>query len=398
MSIKVVELFAGVGGFRLGLENSNRDKFKFIWANQWEPGKKIQHAFNCYQNNFGVSEFHINGDIKVVKSQVPDHDLLVGGFPCQDYSVASTGAKGIEGKKGVLWWQIADIVKNKKPRFILLENVDRLLKSPTTQRGRDFTIMLKVLDEENYFVEWRVVNAADYGCKQKRRRVFIFARKIDSNNSNLVNISTIVPLDFYQSYSILTKAFKIKALEELNPIRVDINGLGVQTISDNFSFKYENSGYLFKGVIYTSRVEANVIMPIPLREVLEKNVEEKYYIDEEKLKKFKYLKDSKSVERVSKTGFKYHYSEGSISFPENLDLPSRTILTSETNLSRSTHVVKDLETERLRYLTEIECEKLNGFPPNWTNGLPSRYRYFCMGNALVVDLVKMIGDEIIKII
>jgi len=151
-------------------------------------------------------------------------------------------------------------------------------------------------------------------------------------------------------------------------------------------------------VIYTSRVDANSLKPIPLSEVLEKNVDEKYYLDQEKIKKFKYLKDSKSVERISKTGYKYHYSEGSISFPENLNLPSRTILTSETTLSRSTHVVEDPGSKRLRYLTEVECEILNGFPPNWTIGLPSRFRYFCMGNALVVDLVKMIGDEIIKIV
>lgn len=396
MSIKVVELFAGVGGFRLGLKESSED-FEFIWANQWEPGKKIQHAFNCYQNNFGNSEYHVNNDIKDAKFFVPNHDLLVGGFPCQDYSVASTGAKGIEGKKGVLWWEIAHIIKDKKPKYILLENVDRLLKSPTSQRGRDFTIMLKALDEEKYFVEWRVVNAADYGCKQKRRRVFIFARKIDLENSNLFNINTIAPIVFYQRISTLTRAFKIKDSVNINPKRVEIGNIDIQTISDNFSFNYQNSGYIFRGVIYTSRVDADIIKPVPLKEVLERNVDSKYYIEDIKLNKFKYLKDSKRIERTSKTGYKYFYSEGSISFPENLSLPSRTILTSETTLSRSTHVIEDLDTKKLRYLTEVECEILNGFPKNWTYGVPSRYRYFCMGNALVVDLVRMIGDEIIKI-
>src|SRR6185436_11149332 len=108
----------------------------------------------------------------------PDFDMLVGGFPCQDYSVARTlsQAKGLEGKKGVLWWQIHRILKEKKtkPNLLLLENVDRLLKSPVKQRGRDFAVMLKSLSDLGYIVEWRVINAADYGMPQRRRRVFIF--------------------------------------------------------------------------------------------------------------------------------------------------------------------------------------------------------------------------------
>ena len=108
---------------------------------------------------------------------MPDHDLLVGGFPCQDYSVAHTGAQSIEGKKGVLWWSINDIIRAHHPRFILLENLDRLLKSPAKQRGRDFGIILRCLEDEGYLAEWRVINAAEYGNAQRRRRTFIFAVK-----------------------------------------------------------------------------------------------------------------------------------------------------------------------------------------------------------------------------
>ena len=138
MEKTVCELFAGVGGFRLGLEKSD-SSWNTVWANQWEPGKKSQHAFECYTNHFGKKDNYINEDIASIdKATIPNHNLLVGGFPCQDYSVARTGAKGMEGKKGVLWWQIRDILEVKQPKFILLENVDRLLKSPSTQRGRDF--------------------------------------------------------------------------------------------------------------------------------------------------------------------------------------------------------------------------------------------------------------------
>ena len=128
MTIKVVELFAGVGGFRLGLEQASKD-FETIWANQWEPGKKAQYAFDCYNYHFGkkggVNKWS-NVDINKAKKHCPDCDLLVGGFPCQDYSVAATKAKGIKGKKGVLWWDIRDILEKKRPSYVLLENVDRL--------------------------------------------------------------------------------------------------------------------------------------------------------------------------------------------------------------------------------------------------------------------------------
>ena len=140
--IKVVELFAGVGGFRLGLDKKNYD---IVWSNQWEPSTKKQHASLVYEARFGKDN-HSNEDINEVVmrnvEEVPDHDLLVGGFPCQDYSVATTlhNSKGLKGKKGVLWWAIHRILEKKKhkPRYLLLETVDRLLKSPANQRGRDF--------------------------------------------------------------------------------------------------------------------------------------------------------------------------------------------------------------------------------------------------------------------
>jgi DNA (cytosine-5)-methyltransferase 1 len=150
--LKVAELFAGVGGFRLGLEKYNN--YEIVWSNQWEPSTKVQHASMVYENKFG-KENHSNEDINEVVirnvEEIPDHDVLVGGFPCQDYSVATTlnNSKGLKGKKGVLWWSIHKILEDKKnkPKYLFLENVDRLLKSPASQRGRDFAVMLKSLDD-----------------------------------------------------------------------------------------------------------------------------------------------------------------------------------------------------------------------------------------------------------
>ena len=158
------ELFAGVGGFRLGFDHLNSG-WQTTWFSQWEPGAKTQWAHDCYVQHYGDcadmrGEYHTGEDISVMdKNAIPDHSLLVGGFPCQDYSVAHSlsSSKGIEGKKGVLWWQIRDILIAKKAPFCLLENVDRLLKSPAKQRGRDFGIILACLAELGYSAEWRVV-------------------------------------------------------------------------------------------------------------------------------------------------------------------------------------------------------------------------------------------------
>jgi len=118
-TIRTVELFAGVGGFRLGLEAAS-DRFKIIWANQWEPSMREQYAFDCYTAHYGIGSHHVCQDIAKAKCAVPDHDLLVGGFPCQDYSIMKKNSAGIEGAKGVLWWQIDDILREKRPKYVLL--------------------------------------------------------------------------------------------------------------------------------------------------------------------------------------------------------------------------------------------------------------------------------------
>ena len=95
MKRTVCELFAGVGGFRLGLEAASKD-WKTVWFSQWEPGKKVQWAHDCYVKHWGDINSYTGVDIACVdKNTIPDHNLLVGGFPCQDYSVAATRAKGI---------------------------------------------------------------------------------------------------------------------------------------------------------------------------------------------------------------------------------------------------------------------------------------------------------------
>ena len=400
--MRVCELFAGVGGFRLGLEDCS-DDFKFVWANQWEPSKKVQYAYDCYIKRFGENENHVNEDISEVdKKSIPDHDLLVGGFPCQDYSVARTGARGIQGVKGVLWWQIREILKEKQPRFVLLENVDRLLKSPAKQRGRDFAVMLACFNDLGYSVEWRVINAAEYGFVQRRRRIFIYAFKNDTKYFNKVDVNNLEKWIHEEGF--FQDQFPVLAKEEVDNAKaksIVMEYRDIVYVSDNFKFEFENSGIMTNGNVYTEKTVPRYNGKFTLlRDVLESNVDEKYYIDTDEaiLEKWKAPKAAKRINRVSKTGHEYIFSEGALAFPDPTDRAARTMLTSEASVNRSSHVIEDPGTGRLRKLTPVEAERLNGFRDNWTNsGMTERARYFCMGNALVVGLIEKMGHTLLDI-
>lgn len=377
-----------------GLEKSNSD-WNTVWANQWEPGKKVQYAFDCYINHFGKEDKYVNEDISTInKSEIPDHNLLVGGFPCQDYSVAHTGAEGIEGKKGVLWWQIRDTLEAKQPKFVLLENVDRLLKSPAIQRGRDFGVILACFNDLGYSVEWRVINAADYGFAQRRRRTFIFAYKNTTNYYNLIENNSLE--DIIQKDGFFIKEFPIKS--NLNSKEIDFEYKDLSDVSDNFKMEFKNSGIMRDGKIYTTEVIPTEMEAKPLSKIIEYDgVSDKYNLGNN-LEKWNYLKGAKDILRKAGTPHEYHFREGAIAFPDGLDKPARTMLTSEGSLNRSTHVIEDPKSKCYRILTPIETERINGFPDNWTNtGMPEKFRYFCMGNALVVGLIEKMGNNLNKI-
>ena len=397
----VAELFAGVGGFRIGLARAG---WKTTFSNQWEPATKAQHASDVYVANFG-DDGHTNIDIAKVKSLPRNIDLLVGGFPCQDYSVAKTlnSAKGLKGKKGVLWWEILRLVEDQLPKFVFLENVDRLLKSPSAQRGRDFAVMLKTLGDAGYAIEWRVVNAAEYGFPQRRIRVFIVATKV-SRREKLKS-----PMEVISKAGILARALPIEKLD--GPIKeVSLND-DVEKISSRFnkgggSSPFYSAGYYLDGTAFTIKVQAKLASnPEVLGDVIEPDskVPEEFWVAEKRLKEWKYLKGAKSIKRTHKgSGVTYNYAEGKMAFPDLLTNPSRTILTAEggTTPSRFKHIIKTKK--GYRRLTPIELERLNGFPDDWTkfdaNGIqvPDAKRAFFMGNALVIGLIERVGKVLAK--
>lgn len=405
--IRVVELFAGVGGFRIGLEGAS-DAYETIWNNQWEPSTKHQDASLVYQARFGRNG-HSNRDINLVKTEdIPNHDLLVGGFPCQDYSVAATLSRsgGIEGQKGVLWWQIYRILQEKgelRPNYIFFENVDRLLNSPATQRGRDFAIILASLADLGYIVEWRVINAADYGMPQRRRRTYIVGYR-----KNSVVANRIEELNNWVLYDgVMAQAFPFEQKEASLSV-FDIKGT-IQEVSKDFNKGKKDSPFGNAGIMIDRHVYSVDAQPIysgisqTLGNVLvdESFVPDDFFISDEDLPKWKYEKGAKKINRVSKEGFEYTFSEGGMAFPDYLDKPSRTMITGEggNSPSRFKHVV-NTPSGRYRRLIPIELERLNMFPDNHTYhpDVSDGRRAFLMGNALVCGIVELIGKSLYRFI
>jgi DNA (cytosine-5)-methyltransferase 1 len=409
-SLRVVELFAGVGGFRVGLEKAGWD---VVWSNQWEPSTKAQHASDTYVARFGSSG-HSNEDINEVLDRVeagtielPNHDMLVGGFPCQDYSVARTKnqANGLKGRKGVLWWEIERAIAMYRPRLVFLENVDRLLKSPTTPRqpGRDFAVMLASLSDLGYHVEWRVVNAADYGFPQKRRRVFIVAHRIGQAHRGIETN----PIRWLLKDGPIARALPVVSVhaserEEDLALAGSLSDITERFNTGGSMTPFLNAGIMVGRSVWTEKLEADYHgSSQTLGDLLDdaEDVPPEYWVDdEESLEKWRYLKGAKHAERVSrKTGATYSYDEGPIPFPDNIDGPARTIVTGEGGAaaSRFKHII--MQNDRFRRLTPRELEKLNGFQPGWTEGVPDGRRAFLMGNALVVGLVESIGVELARL-
>ncbi len=400
MALKVAELFAGVGGFRLGLEKNG---FKIIWSNQWEPLTKTQHASMVYEKRFG-KENHSNVDIALVPTDdIPDHDLLCGGFPCQDYSVATTlnNSRGLIGRKGVLWWSIHRILNekgNNRPKYLFLENVDRLLKSPANQRGRDFAVMLQSLNELGYAIEWRVINAAEYGMPQRRRRIFFLGYHKSTDIYKKLTKMDINKWIF--EAGVITNAFPISPKGELQ--NFDLQGDLVE-LTNKFNKNkklspFLNTGLMIDGKVSTIKTEPNYEgKEVMLRDIIQNgSIDKTFFIKNEDKDKWEYLKGAKKEKRVTKTGFEYNYSEGGMIYPDRLNKPSRTIITGEggPSPSRFKHVIKTKQ--GLRRLTPIELERLNMFPDDHTKleGITDAKRAFFMGNALVVGIVEKIGNAL----
>lgn len=376
------ELFAGVGGFHLGLKRAG---WTVVWSNQFEPStKKHQHAYGCMRYQFGHDDprLHSNCDVAEIAEllkedgrALPDMQLLVGGFPCQDYSVAKprSKAEGLHGRKGVLWWEIEHIVRAKRPRFVLLENVDRLLVSPSTDRGRDFATILACFAALGYSVEWRVVNAADYGEPQRRKRVFIFAEHArwsaspDSIcDSQLGVLSRALPCRLKEPGKV--RSGRLPGELPVSRTQEAILEYVLRVLQPAFAGRsqsdFANAGVMSGGEWHTASVVVdasadarlhrgaarNAKKRATLGDVLESDAKvlqesPEYFVSAGTIDEWKRLKGPKADERRS-GDFAYAYKEGGMPLFDDRNAASRTVITGEGGSTPS----------RFKHLVEVDPE------------------------------------------
>lgn len=433
---RVLELFAGVGGFHHGLEQVNQQRqaaglpraFEVVWANQWEPGCKKQHAAGVYAARWGQAPVNRNlfdvldDDAELARIDALAPTMLVGGFPCQDYSVAkpASQSEGLEGKKGVLWWGIHRLLQMRiaagQPiQQLMLENVDRLINSPSKCRGRDFAIILSSLETLGYAVAWQVVNAAHYGFAQKRKRVFIVAVHASTAQYQQWTAASVCPAALLTQVSPLAQGLPV----DLNGAIASFSlGADILDTQENYAptvggkSRFAHAGMCIGGTVWTAATKAPAFTDfsafvgqakaITLGDVVHRTTEvpASFYLDDECLQRWQYLKGAKAVDRVTAEGFAYTFTEGGLAFPDALDKPSRTVITGEGGAaaSRTKHVVRTAE-GRLRRLVPEELEELNGFPRGFTQapGVTDVKRAFMMGNALVMGVVACIGAAMLAV-
>ena len=430
--IDVIELFAGVGGFRLGLEGfrksdsryyssltgysdeiTNPSFFNTIISNQFEPSTKIQVASSVYTKQFGKTG-HYNLDInKLLVDNILECQqnfgkverplMMVGGFPCQDYSVGTLlkNSKGLKGVKGVLWWEINRLLCElkdigKTPKYLLFENVDRLLKSPVKSRGSDFATILYCLRKLGYTVEYQSVNAADLGFVQKRSRVFILAyfgkpKGILRDTLNISQISSgdIINIPDYK----FTKS---------NIGRIQNRFKGLKTSP------FLNGGILHEGSVFPFKAEfAKSYNPMVFEDIrIDESLEDvsSLLVSNKTIKNWKEAKGGKRIQRFKPDGTPYIWSEGAMEVYQKNDKPLRTIITSEGSLSpsRTRHLVplnNPINGHIYRILHPLEMERANMFPDYFTldNNISPKKVGFLMGNALVVGIVEKIRNTILEL-
>ncbi len=403
-AIRVAELFAGVGGFREAITSLNSklgyDRFRMAWSNQWEPSESSKKGEEQFANRVYIAKFgpeghyaddiHKVSDIKgpIPKSVVPDIDLLVGGFPCQDYSVAKPKnvSKGLRGPKGVLWWSIERLLEERAPDYVLLENVDRLINSPANNRGRDFAVILKGFQELGYAVEWRVVNAADYGYPQKRRRIFILAYKLKTSQGKALKASADEPTAVLISKGVLAQSLPCLS-EELIPEFYDLNKFKTDVdVKDRYgegASPFMSAGFMLDGNVHTMQVDPVMKgKPTFLRDLLVEpgrlfypSTAAKFAIPAEDVKLWSYAKGRKNEPRRKQAALvsflKSHFKgEGKFTKLELADaakkLPGELGMDHEMLVSYESNVVKvRLAREELNYkVAALMGNKANPLRPN----------------------------------
>ena len=357
---KAIELFAGIGGFRIACENLG---IETVWANDMES-----NAVKVYRDNFGEDSI-VQGDINTLFDKIPEHDILTGGFPCQPFSRAGK-KKGIDDYRGTLFETIIKIVNEKKPSFFVLENVNSIL---FMQNGRHFRTILSALSDLGYKIEWRVFNAMEFGVPQHRERVII----IGSRDG-----------DCYDTYLLSNDVEKISKYDTDIISRYDCWS---DIVKSNGKFK--NWGMAQRGKFVMTQVNEDPVQNITIENILQNpcDVSEQYYSTEDTLKR---IEKSVYVDKFY-NGVHILYNQnggarmGYTIFGTDGVSPTLTASTSR-------HYERYKIGDKYRRLTNIEYARLQGFPDNHCKAVSVNRQYKLYGNAVPHQIVEYVLSRIIN--
>jgi len=395
--MEYLSLFSGIGGFELGIQQAYENKNKLVETptdtlskrniEESESRRRVwEYAPNCigfseidkyaiqtYQKHFNHKNY---GDItKINEKELPDFDLLVGGFPCQSFSIAGK-RKGFEDTRGTMFFEIARIIKEKQPRFLLLENVKGLLSH---DKGNTFTTIISTLDELGYDLQWQVLNSKNFGVPQNRERVFIVGHLRGTGRPEVFPFGGTTAKDIKVVAELNSETW-LKRHECIRRVH-DINGIS-PTIPTG-----QGGGVMNKIMIpeatkkgYAEATEGDSInLSVPNSKTRRGRV-------------------GKGVAQTIDTGMQQYTIQPFIRNPYNGKTSDKETGTLGTSCGTSTgmtaqHLYKD---SKIRRLTPKECERLQGFPDNWTEGVSDTQRYKQCGNAVTVNVVKEIIKKLIS--
>ncbi|MEB3283311.1 MAG: DNA (cytosine-5-)-methyltransferase [Lyngbya sp.] len=366
--MKAIELFAGIGGFRLGMEAAN---IKTIWANDCS-----ELSCRVYESNFGQNSIVLADITQIDLSTIPQHHFLTAGFPCQPFSPAGK-KRGIRDRvRGTLFERIVEIIAEKQPEYFLLENVKRIL---TMERGYHFRVILNALASLDYFIEWRLINPLHFGIPQNRDRVFILGTKSTTKNP-FPNLEKFLVLLTQNDCDILEMA--IETLEK-----------GLQPIVLEQQTKNHNWGIAYKNQMYTRQIPplVNQKPPQKLKDILQDERE----IDTQ----FDFTADTR--ERIKKSTVVNRYCNG-VEILYNQGGGARLGYTifgingvaSTLTASTSRHYERYQVGNKFRRLTNVEYARLMGFPDHWCRVARVYDQYMLYGNAVVPACVEWICQRI----
>ena len=383
--MKYLSLFTGIGGFELGIKkayvetingkkngggkktekkgnckrhekpesfNAKRgrsSKYDNSVSNGQEPFTCVgyseidKHAIQIYEKHF--PEHKNFGDIRKIKpKKLPDFDLLVGGFPCQSFSIAGKRL-GFKDTRGTLFFDIARIIKTKRPRLLLLENVKGLLSH---DEGRTFAVIIRTLDELGYDIQWQVLNSKDFGVPQNRERVFIVGHLRGTSRPE------IFPFTENNSEDIVLPTITTR-------ITADSNGTYVSKKSPQVgTYRTHKSGQGFR------KSKSGLVPTIPAR-----------------------AREDGSGQPIILQKSQDYRKNGSL---RKFEKHSPTL---RAEMGDNHPMVK--KGMQIRRLTPVECERLQGFPDDWTAVASDTQRYKTLGNAVTVNVVRKIALRLLLV-